>query len=73
MVAAGSRPKLPNHARVIVGMDLLGACGGAEKAGGPVQALAVGLDGKCGVLRMGVRLALIGGLQIAQGDFIFNR
>jgi len=42
---------------MIIGVDLLGARGRPEQAGGSVQAFAIGLDGEGGVLYVGIGFA----------------
>ena len=56
--------QLLDDAGVIGGVNLLGARRGPEQAGGSVQPVLVGLDGKGGVFGVRVRLALKGGQKI---------
>ena len=71
-LAGGLAAQLLDDAGMVGGVNLLGAGGGAEKAGGSVQPVFIGLGGKRGVLGVRVRLALKGGEQILDGDFVFR-
>jgi hypothetical protein len=57
---------------MVLGVDLFGTRGGAEKAGGAMKAFGVGFNCKCRVPGVGIRLALECRLEIAQRDLVFD-
>ena len=69
---SASAAQLVDDAGVVGGVNLLGAGSGAEQAGCAVQPVLVGLDGKCSVFGVRIRLALKGGQKILNGDCIFR-
>ena len=62
--------QLAQHARLIVGVDLLSARGGAKQAGDPGQPVGIRLDGEGFVACVDIGLALIGGQQVLDSGFV---
>src|SRR5450756_2321557 len=64
--ACGLSAHGPDHPSVVLSVDLLGAGGGAEKAGDVSVSLLVCFHRECRVLGVGIAFAFVGSLQIGQ-------